>query len=135
LTDLKSSAAGVGAAEFPAEDGSDRPEGLVADVVAVAVVDGLEIVRVEDDEGEGSAVAAVAGEFLLDPLDHVAAARELREAVRPGHELHAERDLAELALVGVADAHDLVEPPFQFLVAPEELGEVLHGDPRQGAGG
>ena len=105
-----------------AHQGPELPKHRVACEVPVGVVDLLEVVDVEEDEREGSLVAARARRLALDGLVEVALVVELREAVHRHQPVDllvvlrfhvpADDELedgpADLDLVAVAQ-HDLVD--------------------------
>jgi len=64
-------------------------EHLVAHQMPVAVVDGLEVVDVRQDHGQGLVAAAHQADGLLEERVQSLAVQKSRELVRGGHFLHA----------------------------------------------
>ena len=77
----------VAAAELGGERGAEEAQRLVADRVAEAVVDGLEVIDVEGDHGHPVELAARAGELGVEALGERAVVREPRERVLEGEAL------------------------------------------------
>jgi hypothetical protein len=71
----------VGLANRPRQHRGDLLQDRVARLVAVAVVDRLEVVEVGDHEGDARAVAGRARELVLEPHGQLATVREPRERV------------------------------------------------------
>ena len=71
----------VGLAQRARQPGRDCDEQPVAGVVAERVVDVLEVVEVDEQRGAGRAVAAVAGEQLLDAVHDQRAVRQAGQRV------------------------------------------------------
>ena len=90
---------GVALAEAAAETVGDRAEQLVARVVAVAVVDGLELVDVEQEHADAGPAAV---QRVLQPVVEERAVGELRERV-------VESLALELLLERLELAHRLLE--------------------------
>ena len=59
---------GVGPAPGLGQPVGQFPQGQVADAVAVEVVDGLEAVQVDEEDGQGAVVPATGGQGLVDPV-------------------------------------------------------------------
>src|SRR6218665_1224561 len=93
-------------AQVGAQQVGERQDGAVAHVMAHAVVDGLEVIQIDDHHGQGVVIAVGALELLLQPCGQGAEVGQARERVRLGHLLQA---LLLLALAqGPIDArHEL----------------------------
>ena len=88
----------------------------VAALVAEAVVDHLEAVDVEDEEGDGGPVAQGAGQRVLQPVPEQDPVGQVGEAVVEG--LAGELDLEPAPLADVAD-EAVDHPPLVVLGAPD----------------
>ena len=82
---------GVGLADGPLQPRPDAPEELVAEPVAERVVEELESVDVEREDGDGAVVAAGATESLGGSFEEHQAVREAREGVVTRHVLELGR--------------------------------------------
>ena len=85
----------TGAQRGPAQR-ADPPQGFVTGQVAVGVVDVLELIQVEQHQGEGFAVAAGAGQLVLGQVEKVAAVMRLGQVVGGGEQAQAVFGLLEL---------------------------------------
>jgi hypothetical protein len=75
---------GVGAPARFGQTVGQLPQGQVADGVAVQVVDGLEAVEVDEEDGQGAVVAATDGQGLVDPVVEQGPVGEAGEGVVEG---------------------------------------------------
>ena len=91
-------------ADVQGEQCAEGTQGRVAGRVAPAVVDVLEVVYVDDEQGDRAAVAAVALEFDVHRLREGAAVVEPGEMVGAG--LGRERRLVPIGLASQADDDD-----------------------------
>lgn len=117
-------------AQVPARDVHHRAQRLVAALVPQRVVERLEVVDVEEDDGERVPVAPRGGELVRRQVEEVAAVARAGQRIRARERpLPRERRLE----VGVrplqrgVDAH-------QLLLLPLPLGDVLVDDDRAGDG-
>src|SRR5689334_13385580 len=114
------------------EDRRQLLEHLVARLVAVGVVDALEVVQVAHDAREWLIEPLGVMEHLLQPVVQVAPVVEPREAVRLRHVAEALVDLEQLALallqrlLEALDAQHRANPRLQ-LGEVDRLGDVVVG--------
>ncbi len=80
---------GVAGADARAQALADLEQDPVAGGVAEAVVDRLEVVEVDEDDGQADVVAAGAGDGVADALDEQRAVGEARDRVVEGLVLRA----------------------------------------------
>jgi hypothetical protein len=96
----------------------------------VGVVDRLEVVQIDHDDGERQAVAPVAGDFVLQTLEHGAAVAEARQRIGDGGLLEGllgadafgdgmGEPMVDLLQIRGALAH----PDFQFFLGAAQIFE------------
>jgi len=80
-------AGGVRAAGMRLQPVGDLSQQGVAGPVAQRVIDGLEVVQVDDEQGTMVAGPAVGGQGVLQTVDQQAAVRQTRDRVKPGQSM------------------------------------------------
>ena len=110
------------AAQALAQPVADRPEEHVADRVAEAVVHGLEVVEVDEEDGDAAALANGARQRVLEAVLEQGAVREPGQAVVEGQ-------VAELALEPLA-VGDVAAGENAARIVSELAPHPLEDDPR-----